>query len=97
MLEQFDKLDNAIAALEDLVAGLRADNAALRKERDELKNIITDRDLEIMQLQEDEKTRVAASEDEKADMAGRLEGLLGRMGALSEDKGSSDGEPQQQA
>ena len=96
MLEQFDKLENAITALEDLVAGLRSENAALRKERDELKNIITDRDLEIMQLQEDEKTRVAASESEKADMAGRLEGLLGRMGALSEDKSGAD-EPQQQA
>jgi len=96
MLEQFDKLDNALAALEDLVAGLRSENAALRKERDELKNIITDRDLEIMQLQEDEKNRVAASESEKADMVGRLEGMLGRMGALSVDKSSAD-DPQQQA
>lgn len=92
MLEQFEKLDGAVEAMEKLVAGLRSENAALRKERDELKSIIDDRDLEIMQLQEDAKNRVAASESEKADITSRLEGLLGRIGALSEDK-KEDGSP----
>lgn len=92
MLEQFDRLDGAVTALEQLVSGLRSENEALRKERDELKSIVDDRDLEIMQLQEDAKTRVAASENEKTDITNRLEGILGRIGALSVDK-KEDGEP----
>lgn len=83
MLEQFEKIDGAISELAKMIDGLKADNAALRRERDELRSTVDDRDLEILQLQEDAKNKAAETEGEKAEISGRLEGLLSRVSALS--------------
>ena len=93
MLEQFEKLDNAITSLEKIIEDLKSQNSALRRERDELKSIVDDRDLEIMQLQEDAKNRIAAEESEKTDITGRLESLLSRIGTLSADDKQDAGGP----
>ena len=58
-------------------------NEALRRENAELKGVIEDRDLEILQLQEDAEKAAAAAKAEKDEIGNTLDSLLGRMGRLA--------------
>lgn len=53
MMEQFEKFAEALDSLEAMLSKKDAENETLRREVGELKGIIEDRDLEILQLQED--------------------------------------------
>lgn len=53
MIEQFEKLEAAIAGLEAGIEEMKKENERLKKEAHELRGVIDDRDLEILQLQED--------------------------------------------
>ena len=53
MMEQFEKFNEALDRLEAILTEMKNDNEALRRENAELKGVIEDRDLEILQLQED--------------------------------------------
>ena len=47
MIEQFRKLEAAIASLETRIEEMKRENERLKKETQELKGVIDDRDLEI--------------------------------------------------
>ena len=68
MMEQFERVNEALDRLEEMLSGMKAKNDTLCREIAELKGIIEDRDLEIMQLQEDAEKLAAASRAEKASM-----------------------------
>ncbi|MDO5115354.1 MAG: hypothetical protein Q4D58_04585 [Synergistaceae bacterium] len=84
MMEQFEKFNEALDRLEGVLGGLKSENEALRREVAELKGIIEDRDLEILQLQEDAEKSAAACKAEKEEIGGTLDSLLGRMGRLAQ-------------
>ena len=65
MMEQFERVNEALDRLEEMLSGMKAKNDTLCREIAELKGIIEDRDLEIMQLQEDAEKLAAASRAEK--------------------------------
>ncbi len=50
MIEQFEKLEAAINGLGSCIEEMKKENDRLRKEAQELKGVIEDRDLEILQL-----------------------------------------------
>ncbi len=79
MMEQFEKFAEALDSLEAMLSKKDAENETLRREVGELKGIIEDRDLEILQLQEDSEKLAAESKAEKEEIGNCLEGLLGRM------------------
>lgn len=86
MIEQFEKLEAAINGLEASVAEMKRENERLKKETNELKGVIEDRDLEILQLQEDLQTKSEAHDTEKNEIEHKLEGLLGRVSSLAAEK-----------
>ena len=53
MNQQFQQFDSALDKLESLISALAAEKEQLKREAAELRGIIDDRDLEILQLQED--------------------------------------------
>ena len=65
MMEQFEKFNEALDRLEAILTEMKNDNEALRRENAELKGVIEDRDLEILQLQEDAEKAAAAAKAEK--------------------------------
>ena len=65
MIEQFEKLETAINGLELCIEEMKNENERLRKEAQELKGVIEDRDLEILQLQEDIQKRSSDYDTEK--------------------------------
>lgn len=65
MMEQFERVNKALDRLEEMLSGMKAKNDTLCREIAELKGIIEDRDLEIMQLQEDAEKLAAASQGRK--------------------------------
>ena len=69
MMEQFERVNEALDRLEEMLSGMKAKNDTLCREIAELKGIIEDRDLEIMQLQEDAEKLAAASRAEKEERA----------------------------
>ncbi len=79
MMEQFEKFTQALDSLETLLNKKNEEIETLRREAGELKGIIEDRDLEILQLQEDSEKLAANSKAEKEEIGSCLEGLLGRM------------------
>lgn len=79
MMEQFDKISQALDTLETLLDKKNAEIETLHREAAELKGIIEDRDLEILQLQEDAEKSAASTKAEKEEIGNCLEGLLGRM------------------
>ena len=83
MMEQFERVNEALDRLEKMLDGMKSENEALGREISELKGIIEDRDLEIMQLQEDAEKLAASSRAEKEELGSRLDGLLGRMCKLT--------------
>ena len=64
MMEQFEKFNEALDRLEAILTEMKNDNEALRRENAELKGVIEDRDLEILQLQEDAEKAAAAAKAE---------------------------------
>lgn len=83
MIEQFEQLENGIKRLEIVVDSLKREKERLGREAQELRSIIEDRDLEIMQLQEEVQRAVHSVATEKKDIETRLEGLLGRVRAMA--------------
>lgn len=88
MIEQFEQLEAAIGKLETLISELKKDKDQLLRDVSELKGIIDDRDLEILQLQEDIQKKDVAERSEKTAIESKIEGLLGRVSALA-----SEGKP----
>ncbi len=88
MNQQFDQIENALSKLETLVAQLKIERDELTKEAAELRGIIDDRDLEILQLQEDAEKRKQDCEGEKAEISSKLQLILGRVQSIGapEDK-----------
>ena len=95
MMEQFERVNEALDRLEEMLSGMKAKNDTLCREIAELQGIIEDRDLEIMQLQEDAEKLAAASRAEKEELGSCLEGLLGRMGKLTAQEQPAAGEERQ--
>ena len=95
MMEQFERVNEALDRLEKMLDGMKSENEALGREISELKGIIEDRDLEIMQLQEDAEKLAASSRAEKEELGSRLVGLLGRMCKLTAQEQAAAGEDRQ--
>lgn len=91
MMEQFEKLNEALGKLEELLASVRSENDSLRREVGELKGIVEDRDLEILQLQEDAEKSAASAKAEKEEIGSCLEKLLGRMSGMASSEEKSNG------
>ena len=83
MIRQFVQLEAAICGLEARIEEMRNENERLKKENLELKSVIEDRDLEILQLQEDLQKRSAACDTERNEIGQRLEGLLGKVSSIA--------------
>jgi chromosome segregation ATPase len=83
MIQQFERLENAISKLEKTIDDIKHENEKLLHEVEELKSVIEDRDLEILQLQEDAQKKTAENDSEKTEIENRIEGLLGRIHAIS--------------
>lgn len=79
MNQQFDQIENALSTLETLVSELKLEKEQFKRDIEELKGIVDDRDLEILQLQEDAEKRKQECEGEKAEISNRLQMLLGRV------------------
>lgn len=87
MIQRFEQLEDALNRLENIIVGMKQENEKLTHDVCELKGVIDDRDLEIMQLQEDAQKKTEERGAEKSEIENRLEGLLGRVRALApEDK-----------
>jgi len=86
MIEQFEKLEAAIRSLGSCIEEMKKENDRLKKEAQELKGVIEDRDLEILQLQEDLQKRSTAHDTEKNEIEHKLEGLLGRVSSMTAGK-----------
>ena len=86
MIEQFEKLEAAIAGLEAGIEEMKKENERLKKEAHELRGVIDDRDLEILQRQEDLQKRSPAYDTEKNEIEHKLEGLLGRVSSMAAGK-----------
>lgn len=91
MIQQFEQLESGIKRLEIVTESLKRDKEHLLREVQELRGIIEDRDLEIMQLQEDAQKTTQAVTSEKKDIENRLEGLLGRVRALAPEESENNG------
>ena len=85
-MERFEKFNAALDRLEQIIFDMKSKNEELARENSELKNVIEDRDLEILQLQEDAEKAAAASQAERDEIALRLDSLLLRMGQLAGEK-----------
>lgn len=89
MIQQFEQLENGIKRLEIVVESLKRDKDQLAREVQELRGIIDDRDLEIMQLQEEVQQTTQSVVSEKMDIESRLEGLLSRVRSMSPEENGS--------
>jgi len=83
MMEQFEQLENGIERLEVLIDSLKHEKERFSGEVQELRGIIDDRDLEILQLQEEVQKAAESVVTEKKDIEARLEGLLGRVRSIA--------------
>jgi len=86
MIEQFEKLEAAINGLEACIEEMKKENDKFKKEAQELKGVIEDRDLEILQLQEDLQKKSTVHDTEKNEIEHKLEGLLGRVSSMTAGK-----------
>lgn len=82
MIQQIEYIENVIDKLDSLIKELKTENEHLLRENKELKNLIDDRDLEILQLQESVNKESEDSEGEKTEITNRLQGLLGRVQSM---------------
>lgn len=79
MIEQFDKIDDAMEKIEAVFHALKQEIERLARENKDLKSIIDDRDLEILQLQETAEKASTETSGEKTEVTNRLQTLLERM------------------
>jgi len=70
----------------DCIEEMKKENDKFKKEAQELKGVIEDRDLEILQLQEDLQKRSTVHDTEKNEIEHKLEGLLGRVSSMTAGK-----------
>ncbi|NLX84912.1 MAG: cell division protein ZapB [Synergistaceae bacterium] len=89
MIKQFDQLESAVNDLVALIEGMKKENQRVKQEARDLKGVIDDRDLEILQLQEDLNKRSTEYDTEKNEIEHKLEGLLGRVSSITEEKGEN--------
>lgn len=89
MIQQFEQLENGIGRLELVIESLKRDKEQLARVVQELRGIIEDRDLEIMQLQEEVQKTTQVVATEKRDIETRLEGLLGRVRLMAPEDNSN--------
>lgn len=87
MIKQFDQLENAVNDLEALIEEMKKENERVKKEAQDIKGVIEDRDLEILQLQEDLNRRSTEYDTEKNEIEHKLQGLLGRVSSMTAGKG----------
>lgn len=85
MIEQLTLLEEAISDIQKTVKELRAENERLKKEKAALQSTIDDRDLEILQLQEDAQKDHDKRESDKNEIVNRLQSLLGQMNEIAEE------------
>lgn len=83
MIQQFEQLESGIKRLEIVTDSLKKDKERLQREVQELRGIVEDRDLEIMQLQEEIQKATQSVASEKKDIENRLEGLLDRVRVMA--------------
>ena len=83
MNQQFEQFDSALDKLEALISSLAEEKERLKRDIAELKGIIDDRDLEILQLQEDAQKKSLETDNEKKEIENRLRGLLGRLYSIA--------------
>lgn len=89
MIKQFDQLENAVNGLESLIEKMKNENDRLKKEAQDIKGVLEDRDLEILQLQEDLNKISTEYDTEKNEIEHKLQGLLGRVASMTEGKGEN--------
>lgn len=89
MIKQFDQLESAVNDLVALIEGMKKENQRVKQEARDLKGVIDDRDLEILQLQEDLNKRSTEYDTEKNEIEHKLVGLLGRVSSITEEKGEN--------
>jgi hypothetical protein len=65
---------------------MKKENDKFKKEAQEPESVIEDRDLEILQLQEDLQKRSTVHDTEKNEIEHKLEGLLGRVSSMTAGK-----------
>ena len=87
MIKQFEQLENAVNELVALIEEMKKENDRFKQEVLDLKGVIDDRDMEILQLQEDLNKRSTEYDAEKNEIEHKLEGLLGRVSSMTEGKG----------
>ena len=68
---------------------MKKENQRVKQEARDLKGVIDDRDLEILQLQEDLNKRSTEYDTEKNEIEHKLVGLLGRVSSITEEKGEN--------
>ena len=90
MNQQFQQFDSALDKLESLISALAAEKEQLKREAAELRGIIDDRDLEILQLQEDAQKKSLETDNEKKEIESRLKGLQGRLSSITPDEKKED-------
>lgn len=95
MIEQLELLEKAIADVQETIAQLKEEKNKLQLEIAELKSTIEDRDLEILQLQEDAQRNEQQRESDKNEIVNKLQSLLGQMSTITEDDGEEEEEEAQ--
>ncbi|MEG1641740.1 MAG: hypothetical protein RR272_01385 [Synergistaceae bacterium] len=85
MIEQLDLLEKAIENVQETISRLKRENEHFKIETTELKSIIEDRDIEILQLQEDLQKIEEKKDSDNNEVESRLQVLLGKMTEISLD------------
>ena len=94
MIEQLELLEQAIADVQETIAQLKEEKNKLQLEVAELKSTIEDRDLEILQLQEDAQKNEQQRETDKNEIVNKLQSLLGQMNTMTETEDDEEEEEQ---
>ena len=97
MIEQLELLEKAIAEVQETIAQLKEEKNKLQLEVAELRSTIEDRDLEILQLQEDAQKNEQQRETDKNEIVNKLQSLLGQMNTMTEDDKEEEEEAKAEA